>query len=138
MLKFSSWVFVVVSWVFLSLVSDMPIIWKSFFYFDMRLSNSSKWNDNKLMFTWNKEKGLSMSRKVEFISLIIKYLVMLLSELIALMKISVLEIAGFVIWANLNCFPMTVYLNSLSFRTEYGRNVLVQSIQYQWDISHIR
>ena len=138
MLKFSNWVFVVVSWVFLSLVSDMPIIWKSFFYFDMRLSNSSKWNDNKLMFTWNKEKGLSMSRKVEFISLIIKYLVMLLSELIALMKISVLEIAGFVIWANLNCFPMTVYLNSLSFRTEYGRNVLVQSIQYQWDISHIR
>ena len=137
MLKFSNWVFVVVSWVFLSLVSDMPIIWKSFFYFDMRLSNSSKWNDNKLMFTWNKEKGLSMSRKVEFISLIIKYLVMLLSELIALMKISVLEIAGFVI-ANLNCFPMTVYLNSLSFRTEYGRNVLVQSIQYQWDISHIR
>ena len=47
-LKFSNWIFVVVSWAFLSLVSDMPIIWKSFFDFDMRLSNWSKWNDKNL------------------------------------------------------------------------------------------
>ena len=36
-----------------------------------------------------------MPLKVEFRSLIVKYLVMLFSELIALMKFSVLEIAGF-------------------------------------------
>ena len=36
-----------------------------------------------------------MSLKVEFRSLIVKYLVMLFSELIALMKFSVLEIADF-------------------------------------------
>ena len=40
-------------------------------------------------------KRLSMSLKVEFRPLIVKYLVMLFSELIALMKFSVLVIAGF-------------------------------------------
>ena len=116
-LKFSDWIFVVVSWVFLSLVSDMPIIWKSFFDFDMSLFNSWKWNDNELIFKWNKEKGLPMSLKVEFRSLIVKYLVMLFSELIALMKFSVLEIADFDIWVNLNCFPMPLCLNSLRLST---------------------
>ena len=114
-LKFSNWIFVVVSWVFLRLVSDMPIIWKLFFDFDMRLSNSSKWNENELMFKWNKEKGLPMSLEVEFRSLIARYLVMLFSKLIALMKFSVLEPAGFAIWVNLTCFLLTVCLTSLSF-----------------------
>ena len=58
-----------------------------FFDFDMKLCNSSKWN-NKLMFKWNKEKGLPMSLKIEFRSLIVKYLVMFFSGLIALMKFS--------------------------------------------------
>ena len=49
-----------------------------------------------------------MSLKVEFRSLIVKYLVMLFSLLIALMKFAVLEIAGFAIWVNLTDFPMTV------------------------------
>ena len=62
-----------------------------------------------------------MSLEVEFRSLIAKYLVILFSELIALMKFSVLEIAGFAIWVNLTYFLMTVCLNSLSFTTEYGR-----------------
>ena len=91
----------------------MPIIWKSFFDFDMRLSNSSK-NDNELIFKWNKEKELPMSLKVEFRPLIVTYLVVVLSELIPLMKFSVLEIAGFAIWVNLTCFPMTICFNSLS------------------------
>ena len=93
----------------------MPIIWKSFFDFDMRLSNSSK-NDNELILKWNKEKELPMSLKVEFRPLIVKYLVVVLSELIPLMKFSVLEIAGFAIWVNLTCFPMTVCFNSLSLK----------------------
>ena len=38
-----------------------------------------------------------MSLKVEFRSLVVKYLVMLFSEIIALMKFSVLEIAGLAI-----------------------------------------
>ena len=38
-----------------------------------------------------------MSLKVEFRSLFVKYLVMLFSKLIALMKFSVFEIAGFAI-----------------------------------------
>ena len=63
---------------------------------------------------------------------------MLFLELIALMKFSVLEIAGFAKWVNLTCFQTTVCLNSLSFKTECGRNVLVQSIQYQWKCSCIR
>ena len=67
-----------------------------------------KRNDNKLMFKWNKEKGLSVSLKVEFRYLIVKCLVMLSSELIALMKFSVLDIAGFAVWINLTCFPMNV------------------------------
>ena len=60
---------------------------------------------------WNKDKGLPMLLKVEFRSLIVKYLVMLFSELIALMKFSVLEITRFAIWVNLTGFPMTVCLN---------------------------
>ena len=56
----------------------------------------------------NKEKGLPVSLQVEFGSLIVKYLVMLVSEWIALMKFAVLEVAGFAIWLNLTCFPMTV------------------------------
>ena len=60
-----------------------------------------------------------------------KYLVILFSELVALMKFSALEIAGFLVGVNLTCFPMTVCLISLLFKTEYERNVLVQSIQYQ-------
>ena len=72
-----------------------------------------------------------MSLKVEFRSLIVRYLVILFLQLTALIKFSALEIAGIAIGANLTCFPMTAYLNSLSFRTESGRNVLVQNIQYQ-------
>lgn len=49
-----------------------------------------------------------MSLKVEFRSLIVTYLVMLFSELTALMKFLVLEIAGFAISINLTCFSMTV------------------------------
>ena len=49
-----------------------------------------------------------MSLKVEFRSLIVTYLVMLFSELTALMKFLVLEIAGFAISINLICFSMTV------------------------------
>ena len=49
-----------------------------------------------------------MSLKVEFRSLIVTYLVMLFSELTALMKVLVLEIAGFAISINLTCFSMTV------------------------------
>ena len=104
---------------------------KVIFWLCMRLCSLSKWNDNELMFKWNKEKRLLFSLKVDFKSLIVRYLVMLLSELRALLKFSVLEIASIAIWANLTYFPMAVYLNSLSFKTEYGRNVFVQSIQYQ-------
>ena len=53
------------------------------------------------------------------------------SELIALMKFSVLETASFAVWVNLTFFLMTVSLNSLLFKTEYGRNVLVKIIQCQ-------
>ena len=67
-----------------------------------------KRNDNELIFKWNKEKGLPTSLKVEFRYLIVKYLVMLSSELIALMRFSVLEIAGFAKLVNLTCFPMNV------------------------------
>ena len=49
-----------------------------------------------------------MSLKVEFRSLIVTYLVMLFSELTALIKFLVLEIAGFAISINLTCFSMTV------------------------------
>ena len=49
-----------------------------------------------------------MSLKVEFRSLIVTYLVMLFSELTALMKFLVLEIVGFAISINLTCFSMTV------------------------------
>ena len=108
---------------------------KVIFDFDMRLSSSSKWNDNGLMFKWNRVKGLPMSLKVEFRTLIVKYLVILFSELIALMKFSV--IAGFAIWVNLTYFLMILCLNSLWFKTENGKNVLVQSIQdqcYFWRI----
>ena len=49
-----------------------------------------------------------MSLKVEFRFLIVTYLVMLFSELTALMKFLVLEIAGFAISINLTCFSMTV------------------------------
>ena len=31
---------------------------------------------------------------------------------------------------------MTVCLNTLLFKTEYGRNVLVQSIQYKLGLTH--
>ena len=74
------------------------------------------------MFSWNKEKGFSISLKVEFRSLIVKYLVMLFSELTAWMKLSTLGIAGFAIWANLTCFSDC--LNSLLFNLENGRNIL--------------
>ena len=60
-----------------------------------------------------------------------KYLVILFSELMALMKFSALEIVRFLVGVNLTCFPMIVCLISLLFKTEYERNVLVQSIQYQ-------
>ena len=50
---------------------------------------------------------------------------MLFSQLTAWMKFSALEIAGFAIWVNLTCFPTTVCLNLLSFKSENGRNVLV-------------
>ena len=93
----------------------MPFIWKSFFDFDTRLSNSSKWNDNELMFKWNKEKELPIPLKVKLSSSIVKYLVLFSSKSIALMTFLVLEIAGFAIWVNLTCFQMAVYLNSLSF-----------------------
>ena len=56
---------------------------------------------------------------------------MLFLKLTALMKFPALEIAGFAIKVNLTCFPMNVFLNSLWFKAEYGRNVLVQSVQYQ-------
>ena len=46
------------------------------------------------MFKLNKEKGLLMALKVEFISFIIKVLVILFSELTALMWFSPLEIVG--------------------------------------------
>ena len=72
-----------------------------------------------------------MSLKVKFRSLIVKYLIMLFLKLTALMKFPALEIAGFAIKVNLTCFPMNVFLNSLWFKAEYGRNVLVQSVQYQ-------
>ena len=100
-----------------------------FFDFDVRLSYSSKWNGNKLMFKWKKEKGLPMSLKVEFRSLVVKYLVMLFSELIALMKFSVLEIAGLAIWVNLTCFLMTVCLNSLSFIV----NIIDRCLNTHWE-----
>ena len=71
-----------------------------------------------------------MSLKAEFRSLIVKYLVKLFSELIALMKFSVLEIAGFASKFDLFSNDCSL-INLLSFKTEYGRNILVQSIQYQ-------
>ena len=77
--------------------------------FNMRLSNSSKWNCNELMFKWNKEIGFLMWLKVEFRPLIVKYLVILFSEWITLMKFSVLEISGFAIRTILTCFLMTVF-----------------------------
>ena len=75
----------------------MPIFWKSFYDFDMRLSNSSKWNDNELMLKWNKEKELSMLLKREFRPLIVTNLAIMFSELIGLMNFLVSEIAGFAI-----------------------------------------
>ena len=75
----------------------MPIFWKSFYDFDMRLSNSSKWNDNELMLKWNKEKELPMLLKREFRSLIVTNLAIMFSELIGLMNFLVSEIAGFAI-----------------------------------------
>ena len=54
-----------------------------------------------------------MPLKVEFRSLIVKYLVLLFSELLALMSFSVLDIADFAIGVNLTCFPMAVFFNSL-------------------------
>ena len=80
------------------------------------------------MFKCNKEKGLPMSLKVEFRSFIVKYLIMLFLELTTFMKFSASESAGF---CYMSKFAMSFCLNSLSFKTEYGRNVLVQSIQYQ-------
>ena len=74
----------------------MPIFWKSFYDFDMRLSNSSKWND-ELMLKWNKEKELSMLLKREFRPLIVTNLAIMFSELIGLMNFLVSEIAGFAI-----------------------------------------
>ena len=41
---------------------------------------------------------------------------MLFSELTTWMKFSGLEIAGFAIWVNLTCFPMTVWHCCLSLR----------------------
>ena len=78
-----------------------------------------------------------MPLKVEFRSLIVKHLVILFSEITALMKFPALEIEGFAIWVNLNGFFMIVCLDSVSFKTEYGRNVLVLGIQYQWELSRI-
>ena len=49
--------------------------------------------------------------------LIVKYLLILFSKLIALMKFSVLEVAGFALWVNFTCFLMTFCLNSLLFKT---------------------
>ena len=72
----------------------LPIIWKWFFDFDMKLCNSTKWNDKELMFKWNKEKKLPLSFKVEFTSLILRYLEMLFSESTVLMKCLALKIAG--------------------------------------------
>ena len=132
------WIFDFVSWVLLRLVSDMPLIWKLYFDFNMGLFNSSKWNDNKLMCKWNKEKILPIVLNVEFRSLVLKYLVMLFSELTALMKFSASEIAGFAIWVNFNLFLRTVYLNSLLFKIMYGRNFLGQYIENQWNFSQFR
>ena len=39
---------------------------------------------------------------------------------------------------NFDLFSDDCFLNWLLFKTEYGRNILVQSIQYQWELSPIR
>ena len=114
-----------------SLVSDMPIIWKSFFDFDMRLSNSSKWNDNKLMFKWNKEKGLPISLKVEFRSLIVVKLLVfskVVFRINSFNEVPSIRDCWFCYMTKFNLFSND-YLNSLLFKTEYGRNILGQSIQ---------
>ena len=67
------------------------------------------------MFKWNKEKWLPISLKEEFRSLIVKYLVMLFSELTAWMKFSALEIADFAIWVNLFDLFSDDYLFKFSF-----------------------
>ena len=86
---------------------------KVLFDSDIRLSNSSTWNDNEIMFKWNKENGLPIRLKVAIKLLIVKWLVTTLSsQLTALMKYSVLEFAASAISVNLACFLVTVCLSS--------------------------
>ena len=65
-----------------------------------------------------------MSLKVEFKSLIVEWLVILSSELTALMKFSVIEFAVFAMRVNLSLYN--------------SKNGIVQSIQYKWEFSFTR
>ena len=115
-----------------SLVSVMTIIWKSFFDFDMKLCNSSKGNDNESMFEWNKGKGLPVSLGIRIQVLDGKVCSNIVFRINSFDEVFSIRDCWFCYMSKFDLFSDEC-LYSLLLKTEYGRNVLGQSIQYQWE-----